>query len=105
MARVGATIAANAALLGAGVFLLVRRFVRLDSGDLHLLALLVVIAFPLGLGGVAALRTRRRIVLWARYQAGRCPHCGYDLRATPVRCPECGRKPWKPVRPWIWKGM
>jgi hypothetical protein len=53
---------------------------------------LIVALFTLGLSfPVQRWRLRKHACV------NRCPICGYDLRATPDRCPECGSIPPKKV--------
>jgi hypothetical protein len=57
----------------------------LDAGGARGLVILT-------LGGYAclwAIQSYRERESTAR-QSGLCPKCGYDLRASPERCPECG---------------
>ena len=49
----------------------------------HWMVLLVLLPLP-ALWSAAVVRRRLRL------SREICPTCGYDLRATPDRCPECG---------------
>ena len=53
------------------------------------------IAFPLwapaaAFAAIPLYRVARFAARRRRVRAGLCPACGYDLRATPEQCPECG---------------
>ena len=65
---------------------------RYEAGDeLVLSYYLVPYPYPMILFGISP-----ALWLWNRRRFGQvvasglCPTCGYDLRATPERCPECG---------------
>ena len=55
-----------------------------------------IVEFPVGAIAFALLLIN---VAWywrdfrKRPRPGFCRNCGYDLRATPDRCPECGHQP------------
>jgi hypothetical protein len=65
--------------------------VTVSSFPLALWSLIASATLLLPFGWRGSQRARRLL----RRHKGRCEHCGYDLRATPDRCPECGTMPAK----------
>jgi hypothetical protein len=54
---------------------------------------LATAAMNVAIGVLGAWLVFRADLRERRLSAGRCVWCGYDLRATPNACPECGRTP------------
>lgn len=56
----------------------------------HSLTYAICIMILIGYGLIAYFAIRRQKLYDDRFQRGLCLHCGYDLRASKERCPECG---------------
>jgi hypothetical protein len=66
---------------------------RLDPRGLHMFVHDLTLPFWLILIALGALPAFRALAVWRarrRRREGHCAKCGYDLRASSERCPECG---------------
>jgi hypothetical protein len=64
-----------------------------DYIRLALTAIFIVVLVVVGIRtGIGDLIVRVKLRKYrSRFAPGHCAGCGYDMRASPERCPECGR--------------
>ena len=98
-AAMAVLVCAAAAWVLKAICLSIREYCErtsLEAGPLTT-AYMVALGCCFLLSGVAlSLRgmVKRRVRAAKQSPRRPCPTCGYDLRATPTRCPECGLAPW-----------
>lgn len=83
-------------------------WINLTAGDprftqlcIPLWIMCLIAALP---GTIWAVRWKARQVK-RRSKAGLCTKCGYDLRASGARCPECGEENVKPSQSTTWQAL
>jgi hypothetical protein len=85
-------------LSGCGV---TSQYVLCSGGRQHTWTYAFPLTLPLAVTSLLSLRALARVVAdergSVRRRSGLCPKCGYDQRATPTRCPECGWRADEPV--------
>jgi hypothetical protein len=93
-------------IIGAVAYLGLGLYMGLQRGQVDPTSRLVLIASYLVMAavvvGVVAVRLREVPDRVERIRKGHCPWCGYDLRASPVYCPECGAGRIDPEAPLTW---
>ena len=79
-------------LLMIGMVVLLRAFMWMGLGAIHLAGLAI------GLAVLAVAWKYRNWKPWVRHEvkARPCPHCGHERLGISSRalCPECGKSPW-----------
>ena len=72
------------------LFLLLQLIDELETSLLRNILRSILLLASGAVASFAVIRWHRRVLNTARFAAGLCPACGYDLRSSKDRCPECG---------------
>jgi len=86
----GLIFASFAAFLGLGIVLQLLEIAGWLSENIVKIWVGAFIVCGVTYGWFSALREYRDLVRERSMEKGLCDKCGYDLRESPDRCPECG---------------